>query len=224
MMHPQHGITTRDVLAAEPPHTRLAAQDEPSGARPVVRARSNATHTARGPVKILFVAANASRDPLALDVEYRAIEDSIRAARYRDAFQLIPKLAARPSDLQQALLEHRPDVVHFACHGTSQAELLLVSEHAGAAHVPADALASTLRVLRGDVALVVFNACFAGEQAQVIGRSVGLAIGLRARIEDAAAIAFAAALYRALAFGRSVRDAFDLGVAAIQAARSEERR
>src|SRR5215510_2281024 len=207
-MYPQHGITTRDVLVAEPPHTRLvAAQDDPAGARPFARARSNSPYAARERVKILFVAANASRDQLALDVEYRAIEDSIRAARYRDAFQLIPKLAARPSDLQQALLEHRPDVVHFACHGTSQAELVLVAEHAGVAHIPAEALASTFRVLRGDVALVVFNACFAGEQAQAIGEGVGLAIGLRARIDDAAATAFASALYSALAFGRSVRDA-----------------
>ena len=206
-MHPQHGVTTRDVIAAEPPQARVAAaKDEPSGARPVVRARPRASRAPRERVKILFVAANAGREQLALDVEHRAIEDSLRAARYRDAFQLIPKLATRPSDLQQALLEHRPDVVPFACHGTSQAELLLVAERAGVAHVPAEALASTLRVRRDDVARVVFNAGFAGEQAQAIGRRFGLAIGLHARLEDAAAIAFASALYRALALGRSVRD------------------
>jgi hypothetical protein len=43
---------------------------------------------------------------------------------------------------------------------------------------------------------------------------------MRARIEDRAAIAFASALYGALAYGRSVRDAFDLGVIAIQAIES----
>ena len=45
----------------------------------------------RPKVTILFVAANVGcHGQLALDVEYRAIEDSIRAGRYRDAFQLIP--------------------------------------------------------------------------------------------------------------------------------------
>lgn len=196
-----------------------SVRDEASGGRPVALARSSASHEVGARVKILFVAANAgAREQLALDIEYRAIEESIRAARYRDAFQLIPKLAARPADLQQALLEHSPDVVHFACHGTAEAELVLVEDSAGSGRIPAGALASTFRVLRDNVSLVVFNACFAGEQAEAIRRSAGIAIGVRAQIADAAAIAFASALYNALAHGRSVRDAYELGVAAIQAA------
>jgi formylglycine-generating enzyme required for sulfatase activity len=169
-------------------------------------------------VKILFFAANTpSGNRLALDVEYRAIEQSVQAARYRDRVELIPKFAAHVGDLQQALLEHSPDVVHFACHGSSQAELILLTEGEEPAPVPAAALVSMFSVLRDNLALVVFNACFASEQASAIRQSVGLSIGMRARIEDRAAIAFASALYGALAYGRSVRDAFDLGVTGIEA-------
>jgi formylglycine-generating enzyme required for sulfatase activity len=220
MMHPSHRPSARDVAVAEPADARPAPRlARASGTLPVARATSKSSPAGRQSVKILFVAANTgSHDQLALDVEYRAIEDSLHAGRYRDAFQLIPKLAARPSDLQQALLEHCPDVVHFACHGTSQAELVLLADRAGDARISPGALASMLRVLRDNVTLVVFNACFSGEQAQAIRRSAGLAIGVGARIDDAAAIAFASALYGALAYGRSVRDAFELGVAAIQAA------
>jgi formylglycine-generating enzyme required for sulfatase activity len=219
MMHPKHKSITRDVVAAEARTPPAAVHAPPFGAWPVARARSNRLPAAQPRVRILFVAANAgSHAQLALDVEYRAIEDGIRAGRYRDAFQLIPKLAARPGDLQQALLEHCPDVVHFACHGTSQAELVLLAEPTGDARVSSGALAAMFRVLRDNVTLVVLNACCSGEQAHAIRRSAGLVIGMRTRIEDAAAISFASALYGALAYGRSVRDAFELGVAAIQAA------
>ncbi|TMQ02490.1 MAG: CHAT domain-containing protein [Deltaproteobacteria bacterium] len=227
MTHLKNKSIARDVVAARADWTSPAAvQPLPSGTWPVARARSNRIPAVRPRVKILFVAANVGcHAQLALDVEYRAIEDGIRAGRYRDAFQLIPRLAARPSDLQQALLEHCPDVVHFACHGTSQAELVLLAEPTGDVRVSSGALGAMFRVLRDNVTLVVLNACCSDEQAQAIRRSAGLVIGMRTQIEDAAAISFASALYGALAYGRSVRDAFELGVAAIQAAhRGQEAR
>jgi formylglycine-generating enzyme required for sulfatase activity len=169
-------------------------------------------------IKILFVAANTGAgDQLALDEEYRAIEQSLRGASYRDAFQLIACLATRRDDLQAALLEHRPEVVHFACHGSSQAEVLLASDGPGSEPMSAEALASLFRVLRDNVVLVVFNACFGSAQAAAIRPHVGLTIGMRERIEDGASIKFASALYRALGYGRSVREAFELGVAEIEA-------
>ena len=42
---------------------------------------------------------------------------------------------------------------------------------------------------------------------------VDCAIGMKRAIEDKAAITFAASLYRALGFGRSVKEAFDQAVA-----------
>jgi hypothetical protein len=178
---------------------------------------------ARKRVTILFVAANQSADgPLALDKEYRAIEESIRAARHRRAFQLVPKLAARLSDLQQALLEHRPEVIHIACHGSPDAELMLLSDEAGTVPVSPTALASTFDALADNLTLVACNACFTTEQAEAIRATAGLAIGMRARIGDDAAIAFASSLYRALAFGRSVHAAFEAGRAAVEAIDAEQ--
>lgn len=187
-----------------------ADTDHHDPSREVVR------RTARRPVKILFVSANTGDgDRLALDEEYRAIEMRVRTSPHRAEFQLIPKLAARGSDLQEALLEHCPDVVHFACHGTTQAELLLGGDGPEPGAVSVASLALLFGVLRDNLVLVVFNACFASTQADAVGACAGLAIGMRAPIEDRAAIAFAAALYGAMAYGRSVKEAFDLGRAAI---------
>jgi formylglycine-generating enzyme required for sulfatase activity len=217
-----HPAVTRDILALDgAPH---AEAELTSGSRtsPAGATRARASRIARQ-VKILFFAANADKHHmLAIGNEHDAIEASIRASRYRDHFQLIARLSGRLSDLHQALLDHDPDIVHFACHGTDRAELLLMQDGGGAAPVPAAALSQTFRVLRDSLVLVVFNACFSSAQAAAIRDNVKLAIGMNRPIEDPAAIAFAAELYRALASGRSVRDAFDLGVAAIRASSSSD--
>lgn len=179
-------------------------------------ARRAAVRVPRPPVKILFLSANTrDHDRLAADEEYRAIEQRIRAARHRDAFRLIAKLAVRRSDLQDALLEHRPHVVHFACHGSSQSEILLTGDGRASDLVPAASLASLFEVVRDGLVLVVFNACFAGGQADAIRACASAAIGMHAQVEDAAAIRFASALYGALADGCSIHDACELGRAAL---------
>jgi formylglycine-generating enzyme required for sulfatase activity len=168
-------------------------------------------------VKILFFSANAVPDKhLAVDEEHRAIDQALQKSRHREAFQVISQLAARDGDLQQALLHHDPDIVHFACHGNVEAELLLLAADGGTAAVPQGSLTAMLKALRGNVALVVFNACWSREQAEAIRHSAGLAIGMCQPIGDAEAIKFADAFYNALGHGRSVRNAFDWGVAAIK--------
>jgi hypothetical protein len=72
-----------------------------------------------------------------------------------------------------------------------------------------------LDALRDRVRLVVLNACFSATQAESIRDSVGIAIGMDSPISDAAAVAFSGAFYEALAYGRSVLQAFQLGRAAI---------
>jgi formylglycine-generating enzyme required for sulfatase activity len=185
-------------------------------------ARTDIVCPPTGPVKILFFSANVKDgNQLALDEEFRAIEQRIRLARHRDDFQPISKPAARRSDLLDALLEHSPHVVHFACHGSSQAEIILHSDGPASDPVSMESLASLFSVLHDNLVLVVFNACFASTQASVIRQSAKVAIGMRSDIEDRAAIAFASALYGALAYGRSVQDAFTLGVAALDAHQRE---
>lgn len=208
----------RDMTLPEPAEPEPTATSTWSDLVAPEQAPTDAVRAPVGRVKILFFSANAKDDNvLALDEEYRAIEQRIRLARHRDAFWPIFKPAARRADLQDALLEHSPHVVHFACHGSSQAEIVLRSDGPASDPVAADSLTSLFSVLHDSLVLVVFNACFASTQASAILRSAKVAIGMRSRIEDGAAISFASALYGALAYGRSVQDAFTLGVAALDA-------
>jgi hypothetical protein len=170
--------------------------------------------TARTQCKILFLAVNGADRNLGLDDEYRAIDEA--TGRRDDLFMLVSKWALQRDELQQGLLQHRPNVVHFGGHGTQAGELVLRDPDGGLAPVSADALQALFGALHDNIQVVVLNACFSAIQAAAIRDSVGIVIGMRRQISDRAAIAFTRAFYEALVYGESVRKAFDLGIAAIR--------
>ena len=91
---------------------------------------------------ILLVAANPSGlPPLQLDKELREIQGALERAQERDRFTIEYQTAARPRDIQRALLRHTPYVVHFCGHGKSSAGLCLENESGESALVSTEALA-----------------------------------------------------------------------------------
>jgi hypothetical protein len=70
-------------------------------------------------------------------------------------------------------------------------------------------LANVFSLYRNHVRLVLLNACFTKAQARSISEVVNYSIGTGRGIGDKVGVAFAGAFYRALGFGRSVRDAFE---------------
>lgn len=176
------------------------------------------------PAKILFLAANpGSTTPLALDEEVRAIEAMLRGSALRDAFALVSRWATRAEDLQQQLLESQPVIVHFSGHG-SAGGLLLHHERGARQVVTPEALAGLFRVLRDNVRVVVFNACHSLAQAEAVAQEIDCVVGMDEEIGDQAARVFAASFYRALGFGRSVGEAFELGRGALLLAGIHEER
>lgn len=167
-------------------------------------------------IKILFLAANpAGTTQLQLDEEIRAIVTKIRAAEYRDALEVIPRFAIRADDLLQALLEHKPHIVHFSGHGSATGELIVVDDAGQSKPISKDALVHLFRTLRDNIRVVLLNACYSQIQADAISSVVDCTIGMKKAIGDSAAIVFAASFYRALGFGRSLQEAFDIGKAAL---------
>ena len=167
-------------------------------------------------VKVLFLTANpAGTQPLQLDEEIRRITTKIRAAEYRDSLELVSRWAVRPDDLLQALLEVKPHVVHFSGHGSPVAELFLLDDRGNPKPVSKEALIHLFRILKDNVRVVVLNACSSRPQAEALAETIDCTIGMNRPIGDEAAIVFAASFYRALGFGRSVREAFELGRVAL---------
>ena len=168
------------------------------------------------PATVLFLAANPVRVPsLQLGEECRAIEAMIRAAKFRDRICFRSWWAARPDDLLQALNEHNPSMLHFSGHGAGDQGLCFQSEDGSALSVSAEGLQQVIRAAGASVWVVVLNACFSEVQAEALVAHVPCVIGMSGAIGDEAAITYARALYRALAFGRSVANAHEQGLAAL---------
>ena len=162
--------------------------------------------------KILFLASNPKDvTSLNLDEEIRSITTKIRASEHRDALDLISRWAVRPDDLLQELNAHKPTVVHFSGHGSSSGELVLMDDLRQAKTVSPNALKALFSTLRDNVRLVVLNACYSNTQAEAIAQVIDCVIGMNTSIGDNAAITFAASLYRAIGFGRSVKESFEQG-------------
>lgn len=181
-------------------------------------------------VKVLFFAADPlSRPPdgreprLLLDEDVREIRQKVRAAEHRDALEFDYRLAARPDDLLQALNEVSPQVVHFSGHGGSQGLVLMDPQGQRPHFVDAAALTQLFQTFRGDIRLVVLNGCFSLRQAEAAANVVGCAIGTSGGISDPAAISFGASFYRALAFGHSVKAAFEQARTALALSHFAER-
>ncbi len=201
-----------------------------------------------GKVNVLFLVSNpCKQDRLALDEESRAVAARIRSADHRDALELIPAWAVRTDDLQPLLMRHRPHVVHFSGHGTlstparrqcqdeqgpgrdmivngpGHAEQLVLAGEGGEARlINKEALVDLFSVLEDNVHLVVFNTCHSDQTAKALAEVVPCTIGMRGEISDEAAIAFAAAFYQALGFGRDIQAAFNLGKNSLMYLRTPE--
>lgn len=167
---------------------------------------------------MLFVSANPrSTQVLGLDMELKGIQQAIPLADRHDMFDVIVVPAARHDDLEQALLERRPTIVHFSGHGFGAGGLAFQGDdEQDAALVGATAIGELFALLKHNVRIVVLNACYSEEQARAIVNAIDFVVGVTDAIGDRAARIFASSFYRGLTFGQSVAIAFGLGVNAVR--------
>lgn len=167
------------------------------------------TTTRTTPVrKILFLASSPrDQDRIRLDKEVREVREGLKRSTYRDSFELITWFAATISDLRRGLLDHSPQIVHFAGHGDDDG-ILVEADDGRAVQVPVDALADLFALCQRHVQCVILNACQSEAQASAIAKHIPYVIGMSVGIKDQAAIEFAVGFYDALGAGKEIEDAF----------------
>ena len=178
--------------------------------------------------KILVLAANPkTTSRLRLDEELRDIEAGLRRAQHRDEFAFAQRLAVGPRDIQRAMLEETPQIVHFSGHGDGAEGLVFEDDAGQAQRVSGEALAGLFALFAdptepNPIHCVVLNGCYSAIQAEAIAEQVPYVVGMTQAIGDRAAIDFAVGFYDALGAGRSVEFAYKLGCAAIDLAGKPE--
>ena len=139
-------------------------------------------------------------------VEARAIEDALR----KTGFEFCAIQATRPHDITRAVLDFKPTILHFSGHGVN-GEIFLEDETQKPKAVALEAIARLLKSM--SVMGVVLNACFTAQNLAPLMSVSEWAVGMRKAVEDPSAIGFSDGFYLALADGKDVQSAFDIGVA-----------
>lgn len=161
---------------------------------------------------ILFLAANPNdTSQLRLDEEIREIDAGLQRAKQREQFVLQQRWAVRTRDVQRALLDFKPQIVHFSGHGGGEEGLLVEDETGTSKLVNTEALAGLFELFSERLECVVLNACYSKVQAEAIVRHIPYVIGMSLAIGDKAAIEFAVGFYDALGAGESIEFAYKLG-------------
>lgn len=190
--------------------------------------------------KVLFLAANPKNSTLLrLDEELREIDEGLQRAKYRDQFALEQKWAVRPGDVQRAILDLNPQIVHFSGHGLGteggeqsaqevrklsvvpetslEPEGLVFEDDKGHVKlVDTMAIASLFELFADRIKCVVLNACYSEKQAKAIAQHIPYVIGMSRAVGDIAARYFAVGFYGALGAGRDIEFAYRSGCTAIK--------
>ena len=167
---------------------------------------------------ILFLAANPKNSTqLRLDQEVKEIDAGLQRAQKREKFQLEKMSAITPRDLQRAMLDYKPQIVHFSGHGVGADGLVLEDVTGQATFVRGEALAKLFQLFTEEcnIECVVLNACYSEVQANAIAQYVPYVIGMNQAIGDNAAREFAVGFYDALGAGKSIEFAYKSGCVSI---------
>jgi CHAT domain len=222
------------------------SQAELMAALPMVQQFLSMKNDAAVRTILIFAANPKATSQLRLDQEVRDIAEGLKLSIHRDSFALDARWAVRPRDVQRAMLEKSPRIVHFCGHSeghssnegkdpqdidrklvavtegeaiTDIAEGLVLEDEAGQAKlVDGASLASLFKLFADQVECVILNSCFSQVQAEAIAEYIPYVIGMNQAIGDKAAIEFAVGFYDALGAGRSVEFAYELGCSAIRLA------
>jgi hypothetical protein len=183
---------------------------------------TNQEHSDALPCKTILVLAANPKDTtnLRLSEEVRELQVSLQRSQYRDRFKLEQRWAVTPRDVWQALLDCKPQIVHFSGHGIgsgSGVEGLVFENQDGQSQiVSGDALTELFSRFADRIECLILNACYSEVQAQLIVQHIPYVIGMKRAIGDQAAIAFTTGFYDALLAGRSVDSAYEIGCVAVQ--------
>jgi hypothetical protein len=166
---------------------------------------------------ILVLAANPTNtDRLRLAKEVREITSGLERAKNRDEFILKQTWAARPVEARRAMLDYKPNIVHFCGHGAGEEGIVFEDDNGMIKLVSSDTIADFFELFADKVECVVLNACYSESQADAIAKHIHYVIGMKSAIGDEDAIEFAVAFYDAIGAGKSIEFSHKLACNAIQ--------
>jgi hypothetical protein len=172
--------------------------------------------------KILFLSANPpGTGSLRLSTEVKRIREGLQRSQNRDLFVLREIWDVNPTSLRRAMMDEKPNIVHFSGHGTGERELILEGYDEGTtSFASSNALEALFRFASENqehkLECIILNACHTEYQAEAISKNIDYVIGMSESIPDSIAIEFSAGFYDALFSGKTIKSAYEMGLIAIK--------
>ncbi|MBB5851101.1 CHAT domain-containing protein [Amycolatopsis umgeniensis] len=215
-------VLAREAGREVPVHISARCTDK-AGQRAEISRRftvqvSHAEKAGPDQIRILYLSANPdSEQRLRLAREVRDIKETLRKGAHRDRFELDDHGALQPRDLTQALLDHKPRIVHFSGHGDEDGRFLAEDAGGGERPLPVAGVAALFAELNETVECVLVNACYSETMAKALSEHIDYVIGMRTWIGDQSAMDFSVGFYQALAAGLEIEPAYGIARASMMA-------
>ncbi|WP_410584335.1 CHAT domain-containing protein [Amycolatopsis sp. lyj-108] len=177
---------------------------------------SQAGKVGSGQIRILYLSANPdSEQRLRLAREVRDIKETLRKSAHRERFELDDHGALQTRDLTQALLDHKPRIVHFSGHGDEDGRFIAENAGGGQQPLPVAGVAALFAEMAGTVECVLVNACHSETMAKALSEHIAYVIGMRSWIGDQSAMDFSVGFYQALGAGLEIEPAYRMARASM---------
>jgi hypothetical protein len=166
---------------------------------------------------IFFLSSNPKNAPeLGVIQESEIIIQALERGRYRDNLNFYDRHLGTFAKLQQTLLDKQFHIVHISGHGTGDG-MVLQREDDSAHIIPSKTLMEEFNAYTPPIQCVILNACYSADQLTNLSCRVPFMIVMEGRINDSASIQFARGFYDAVAAGKSIRTAYEVGKRAADA-------
>jgi hypothetical protein len=174
---------------------------------------------------VLYLMANPiKRQPLRVDAEFKMVSEEIRRSQFRDNISLHHSPAANLDSIIHGLNDHRPRIVHFSGHGSSDG---IDTDDGGIKRIKRqfvtfETLAKAFGATDTPPDVVVLNACNSAGARKTLLKSVKALVVMEDSVSDVAAIVFSTKFYGGIASGQSLQSSFEQGKVAIEMASLDE--
>lgn len=149
----------------------------------------------------MIASSPLDQDRLRLSAEFRDIRRALQRSRNRENWIIESNEAATVDDLRRALLDFRPQIVHFAGHGSGGGGLCFEDSDGKTSLAGSEPLAKLFHHFKKDLQCVVLNACYSSHRGSVISKEIDYVVGMSDSVGDESAAKFAVSFYDAVFAG-----------------------
>jgi len=152
--------------------------------------------------------------------EMRIIDKSIWETEFRKKIHLSFEFYISKMDFVKSILDYKPTILHFTGVSIAEIELLYAQ---GKEIPPTDivvdkGLPELIGLFKDSIECVFLNTCYSAEQARDIAQYTNYAIGFTGDCTYRQSLLFVEGFYRAIGNGKSIPDAYKIGLALLKIA------